>query len=95
MLEVEHLAVNYQDVSAVEDVSFSIESGQVVGVIGPNGLSSQLQRHRKVLLKVIKKTVTQCGLYPPTIAGRLGFSCKRMGRSHDVSHSSSQLVWKG
>jgi manganese/iron transport system ATP-binding protein len=37
MLEVEHLAVNYQDVSAVEDVSFSIESGQVVGVIGPNG----------------------------------------------------------
>lgn len=37
MLEVEHLVVNYQDVSAVEDVSFSIESGQVVGVIGPNG----------------------------------------------------------
>jgi manganese/iron transport system ATP-binding protein len=37
MLEVEHLEVNYQDVSAVEDVSFCIESGRVVGVIGPNG----------------------------------------------------------
>lgn len=37
MLEVEHLAVNYQDVSAVEDVSFCVESGRVVGVIGPNG----------------------------------------------------------
>jgi manganese/iron transport system ATP-binding protein len=37
MLEVEHLEVNYQNVLAVEDVSFSIESGQVVGVIGPNG----------------------------------------------------------
>ncbi len=37
MLEVEHLAVNYHDVSAVEDVSFSIGAGQIVGVIGPNG----------------------------------------------------------
>jgi manganese/iron transport system ATP-binding protein len=37
MLEVFHLAVNYQGVSAVEDVSFCLEPGQLVGVIGPNG----------------------------------------------------------
>ncbi len=37
MLEVEHLAVNYQDVSADEDVSFSIDAGKVVGVIEPKG----------------------------------------------------------
>jgi manganese/iron transport system ATP-binding protein len=37
MLEVEHLAVSYHDVSAVEDVSFAIASGQMVAVIGPNG----------------------------------------------------------
>jgi len=37
MLEVENLVVSYHDVSAVEDVSFSISAGQVVGVIGPNG----------------------------------------------------------
>jgi ABC-type Mn2+/Zn2+ transport system ATPase subunit len=37
MLEVEHLAVSYHDVNAVEDVSFAIASGQMVAVIGPNG----------------------------------------------------------
>jgi manganese/iron transport system ATP-binding protein len=37
MLEVRHLAVNYRGVTAVEDVSFSLEPGQIVGVIGPNG----------------------------------------------------------
>lgn len=37
MLEVKHLAVNYQGVCAVEDVSFRLEHGQIVGVIGPNG----------------------------------------------------------
>jgi manganese/iron transport system ATP-binding protein len=37
MLEVKHLGVSYHDVSAVEDVSFAIASGQMVAVIGPNG----------------------------------------------------------
>lgn len=37
MLEVEHLGVSYHDVSAVDDVSFAIASGQIVAVIGPNG----------------------------------------------------------
>lgn len=37
MLEVKHLTVNYQGISAVEDVSFHVKPGQIVGVIGPNG----------------------------------------------------------
>jgi manganese/iron transport system ATP-binding protein len=37
MLEVENLAVSYQDVSALEDVSFRIDAGQVIGLLGPNG----------------------------------------------------------
>ncbi|MBD1906493.1 metal ABC transporter ATP-binding protein [Funiculus sociatus GB2-A5] len=37
MLEVQHLAVNYRGVCALENVSFRLEPGQVVGVIGPNG----------------------------------------------------------
>jgi manganese/iron transport system ATP-binding protein len=37
MLEVHHLAVNYRGISAVKDVSFCLEPGQLVGVIGPNG----------------------------------------------------------
>lgn len=37
MLEVLNLSVNYRGVSAVEDVSFRLEEGQIVGLIGPNG----------------------------------------------------------
>lgn len=37
MLEVKHLAASYRGVCAVEDVSFRLEPGQIVGVIGPNG----------------------------------------------------------
>jgi manganese/iron transport system ATP-binding protein len=37
MLEVQHLAVNYRGLTAVENVSFYLEPGQIVGIIGPNG----------------------------------------------------------
>lgn len=37
MLEVQNLAVNYRGVCALENVSFRLAPGQLVGVIGPNG----------------------------------------------------------
>ena len=37
MLEVKHLDVDYRGVVAVEDVSFRVSPGQMVGIIGPNG----------------------------------------------------------
>lgn len=37
LLRVEGLRVEYEDVTAVDDVSFSIERGMVYGLIGPNG----------------------------------------------------------
>jgi manganese/iron transport system ATP-binding protein len=37
MLEVRRLAVDYRGLKALEEVSFSIEAGQLVGIIGPNG----------------------------------------------------------
>lgn len=37
MLEVQNLAVNYRGVCALENVSFRLSPGQLVGVIGPNG----------------------------------------------------------
>ncbi len=37
MLEVRDLAVNYRGISAVEDVSFCLQAGQLIGIIGPNG----------------------------------------------------------
>lgn len=37
MLEVQQLAVNYRGIKGLDQVSFCIEPGQLVGIIGPNG----------------------------------------------------------
>lgn len=37
MLRVEHLTKRFAGVTAVDDVSFSVERGEIVGLLGPNG----------------------------------------------------------
>lgn len=37
VIQVEHLQKHYGTTAAVEDVSFSIEDGEIFGVLGPNG----------------------------------------------------------
>jgi ABC-2 type transport system ATP-binding protein len=37
MLQVEHVARSFRGILAVQDVSFSVLAGQVVGFLGPNG----------------------------------------------------------
>ena len=37
MLEVKNLSKNFGGLKAVNDVSFSVERGEIVGIIGPNG----------------------------------------------------------
>jgi manganese/iron transport system ATP-binding protein len=37
MLQVQHLSVNYRGVKALEDVTFKLPTGTLVGLLGPNG----------------------------------------------------------
>ncbi len=37
MLQVHHLSVNYRSVSALEDITFNLPAGTLVGLLGPNG----------------------------------------------------------
>jgi ABC-2 type transport system ATP-binding protein len=37
VIEVEHLVKNYADLVAVNDVSFSVNQGEIFGLLGPNG----------------------------------------------------------
>ncbi|BBM89700.1 ABC transporter ATP-binding protein [Spirochaetota bacterium] len=37
MIEVKNLTKYYGDVKAVDDISFSIKKGEIVGILGPNG----------------------------------------------------------
>jgi ABC-2 type transport system ATP-binding protein len=36
-IEVEHLRKRYRDTVAVEDVSLTVEAGEIFGIVGPNG----------------------------------------------------------
>lgn len=62
LLKVEGLRVDYEDVTAVDDVSFQIEPGMVYGLIGPNGAGKT--SIIKVLATLLEPTwgrVTVCG----------------------------------
>jgi len=37
IVEIDHLTVQYPDVKALDDVTFSIKKGDFLGIIGPNG----------------------------------------------------------
>ena len=37
MLKVSHLTINYRNTLAINDVSFSLQPGEVTGLLGPNG----------------------------------------------------------
>ncbi|MBD1844563.1 ABC transporter ATP-binding protein [Cyanobacteria bacterium FACHB-63] len=37
MIEVEHLSKVYGSTAAIEDVTFSVEAGEILGFLGPNG----------------------------------------------------------
>lgn len=37
IIDVRHLAKSYGDSQAVEDVTFSVEEGEIFGILGPNG----------------------------------------------------------
>ncbi len=37
MIKIEHLVKNYGSICAVDDISFSVKQGEIVGFLGPNG----------------------------------------------------------
>ncbi len=58
MIEVEHLSKSYGSRLAVEDLSFTVEAGEIVGFLGPNGAG------KSTTLRMLT------GFLPPT-AGRI------------------------
>jgi ABC-2 type transport system ATP-binding protein len=54
VLRVSHLRKQFGDFTAVEDVSFSIEPGEILGLLGPNGAGKTTTIH--MLLGLITPT---------------------------------------
>jgi manganese/iron transport system ATP-binding protein len=61
MLEIQQLAVNYRGVLGLDEISFSVEPGQVVGIIGPNGAGkSTMLKAMMGLVPITKGYVKYC-----------------------------------
>ena len=62
IVQLQGLRKEYSSLAAVDDVSFSVEPGQVVGLIGPNGAGkTTLLRMLATLLPPTDGTATVCG----------------------------------
>lgn len=57
MITVEHLTKEFGDLRAIDDVSFEVERGEIIGLLGPNGSG------KTTIMRVLT------GFFPPT-AGR-------------------------
>jgi branched-chain amino acid transport system ATP-binding protein len=79
MLQVENLQVSYGAVNAVKDVSFAVEKGEIVTVIGANGAGkSTIMRTLAGLMKAKKGSVRFDG---KEILGASSHKILRMGLS--------------
>jgi ABC-2 type transport system ATP-binding protein len=62
-IEVEHLQKNYGSLAAVNDLSFSVKRGEIVGLLGPNGAGkSTTMRILTGYLPATAGSVKICGL---------------------------------
>ncbi len=83
MLKVEHLFVNYRNVKALEDVSFNLPKGKLVGLLGPNGAG------KSTLIKALLGLI-------PVQAGRVLYrdaSLQQQRRQVAYVPQRSQIDW--
>ena len=83
MLKVEHLFVNYRNVKALEDISFNLPTGKLVGLLGPNGAG------KSTLIKALLGLI-------PVQAGRVLYrdaSLQRQRRQVAYVPQRSQIDW--
>jgi ABC-2 type transport system ATP-binding protein len=78
LLTIEHLRVDFPDVVAVDDLSLTVEAGDVYGLIGPNGAGkTTTMRAVSGLQESTRGSVNVCGFdlarEPPELKKRLGF----------------------
>jgi ABC-2 type transport system ATP-binding protein len=66
VLRVSHLRKQFGDFTAVDDVSFSIEPGEILGLLGPNGAGKTTTIH--MLLGLITPTAGSIEMFGMELA---------------------------
>ncbi len=73
-IQVDHINKTYGDISAVEDVSFSIPAGEIVAIVGPNGSGkSTLVKMMAGLITPTSGTITIDGKPPAQARKKLAY----------------------
>ncbi len=78
MIEVSHLVKSYRDLKAVQDVSFKVEKGEILGFLGPNGAGkTTTMRILTGVLPPTSGTVKVCGFdvfeQPMEVKRKIGY----------------------
>ncbi len=95
-IEVEHLQKNYGSLAAVNDLSFSVKRGEIVGLLGPNGAGkSTTMRILTGYLPATSGSVKICGLpvasHPELTKRHLGYMPENNPLPEDMR--VSEYLW--
>ena len=78
MIQIEHLSKEYKGLTAVKDLSLSLEAGDIFGFIGPNGAGKTTTI--KMLATLLKPTAGWAKIdgidvveHPEAVRGRIGY----------------------
>ncbi len=66
LVEVQNLGKTFRDFVAVDDVSFSIQAGEIVGLLGPNGAGKTTTIH--MILGLITPSTGRIGIFGKSMA---------------------------
>ncbi|MBX6750597.1 MAG: ABC transporter ATP-binding protein [Micromonosporaceae bacterium] len=79
LLEVDHVTLNFGGVVALEDVTFNVYEGEILGLIGPNGAGKTTCFN--VMSGVYKPTSGEVRFQGQRVSGRKPYQISRMGIS--------------
>ncbi len=76
LVEIENLTKTFGDFRAVDNVSFGIERGEIIGVLGPNGAGKTTTIH--MILGLITPTSGRISIFGKSMATHRGEILERM-----------------
>jgi zinc transport system ATP-binding protein len=96
MIECENLSFFYDDIPILKDISFTVESGEYIGIIGPNGGGkTTLLKLIMGFLSATSGTLTLSGLSPQQARSEIGYVPQAMRFDRQFPISVFELVLSG